>query len=183
MLALGQKILDFELKTGEISTIKLVQLSDAEAIRDMKDDHSSEDGPILESDKANLSDVMAWLEQSVSKIEKGEYLLCYAFLENRIIGECSIERKEGSSSHLGELGISTIKDFRKQGVGTALLRAAEILSKDVGIKTIILTTEDINSASQGLYKKLGYEYYGKLPNAYLRGKQYIGQVLMYKEIK
>lgn len=178
----GQGVLKFKLKSGRLAIIRVADLSDAEAIRDMKNEHLLEDGPIPKGKETELVPIQTWLEDSIKQIKDQKYILVYAWLGNKIIGECSIERQAGTSAHTGELGISTINDFRQQGVARALLKAVELCSKEFGIKIIKLTTEETNVAARGLYEKCGYDYYGKLPKAYFKDNKYIDQVLMFKEI-
>jgi GNAT superfamily N-acetyltransferase len=48
------------------------------------------------------------------------------------------------------------KDYRRQGIGTALLKNLELHAKNNGFKKILFKTNK-NSLAVELYKKLGYE--------------------------
>ena len=182
MINHGQNLSEFQLKSGETAIIRVAQLSDAEAINTMNIDHATEDGPVSESELSKVEDVTKWLAETLDKMQKGEYILCYAFLGNQIVGECSIERRIGKSYHLGDLGISTIKSYRQQGVATALLDAIEPLAKQCGIEKIVLDVKANNTSAINLYKKQGYIQHGLLLGGYKMDSQYIDQTLMYKEL-
>ncbi|MDN3956028.1 GNAT family N-acetyltransferase [Sporolactobacillus laevolacticus] len=58
-----------------------------------------------------------------------------------------------------ELSISVDKDYRGQGIGSALLREIEIKAKNFGYKSISLSV-DPNNPARRLYEKLCYTQVG-----------------------
>ncbi len=54
---------------------------------------------------------------------------------------------------------------RRLGVGSALVRAAEVLGRDLGCSYLIIGTHPGNAAAQAYYQRMGY---GPLPNTAVR---------------
>jgi GNAT superfamily N-acetyltransferase len=75
----------------------------------------------------------------------------------------------------GERGLDlhhlfVIETARRAGVGTALVRAAEDLGRDLGCGYLIIGTHPGNWAAQEYYQRLGY---GPMPNTAMRFTQRI----------
>jgi ribosomal protein S18 acetylase RimI-like enzyme len=49
------------------------------------------------------------------------------------------------------------------GVGTALLKEAELLAKRIHLESLVLSYFENNEAGKRLYEKCGYEYRGEVP--------------------
>lgn len=56
--------------------------------------------------------------------------------------------------------------YRRRGVATALMNAAEAASRDFGCTSITLEVRESNTAAAALYDSLGYESVGKRPGFY-----------------
>lgn len=59
------------------------------------------------------------------------------------------------------LGVCVRDSYKGRGVGTLLMRHAEMFCRELGKGGILLTTHEDNLKAQGLYKKVGYEVIGK----------------------
>lgn len=53
-------------------------------------------------------------------------------------------------------GVGVLSEFRRQGIGTSLMKAAEHECKKKGVRVISLEVIEGNNPAQGLYDKLGY---------------------------
>ncbi len=83
----------------------------------------------------------------------------------------------------GYIGINTVLDegyitniavfpeFRKMGVGAALLCHTEKFAKDTGLSFITLEVRESNIAAISLYKKFGFELSGQRKNFYVSPKE------------
>ena len=83
----------------------------------------------------------------------------------------------GLYPYLGLLGIHP--DSRGLGVGSFMLRQAEVLARESGAKRITLMVADFNRRAMGLYEHLGYREMGRCPGAVLPD---VAEVLMVKDI-
>jgi ribosomal protein S18 acetylase RimI-like enzyme len=71
-----------------------------------------------------------------------------------------------------ELSISVDRDYRGQGVGSALLKEVEIKAKGFGYKSISLSV-DPNNPARRLYEKLGYKKVGWYGTSWTMKKELI----------
>ena len=97
-----------------------------------------------------------------------------ALAGSRVIGWCDIQRSpRHSMAHSGVLGIGIVDGFRSQGLGAALMRAALLRARKVGLTRVELTVREDNRRAMGLYKKAGFAIEGRKRKAVLvDGKYY-----------
>jgi ribosomal-protein-alanine N-acetyltransferase len=65
--------------------------------------------------------------------------------------------------------IDVLPNYRRKGVGIALLRSVEREFKKVGVKVSYLEVREDNLAAMELYRKAGYVEVRRLENYYSRG--------------
>ena len=63
-------------------------------------------------------------------------------------------------SHAAELGISTLKEFWGQGIGSRLMEEMIAYAKENGITKINLRVRADNERAKALYRKFGFEKEG-----------------------
>jgi RimJ/RimL family protein N-acetyltransferase len=100
-----------------------------------------------------------------------------------IIGRLSVARDpHPASDHVADLGLMVAKDRRRQGVGRALMEAAERWAQEVGVRKLELHVFPHNTAAIALYETLGYEREGLRRAHYRRTGGFLDAILMAKEI-
>jgi RimJ/RimL family protein N-acetyltransferase len=73
-----------------------------------------------------------------------------------VVGWCDIVRgTKPTYRHSGVLGMGVVHDWRRRGVGAALVAAALAAAKERGMTRVELTVRVDNLAAVGLYEKLG----------------------------
>jgi len=72
-------------------------------------------------------------------------------------GSVSVGPETGRCQHVAELGIFVRRKFWGEGVGSALMREAIRLAKQLGIRQLVLDTTEGNERAIKLYKKFGFE--------------------------
>lgn len=73
------------------------------------------------------------------------------------VGSVSLGPETGRCQHIAELGIFVKRKFWGKGVGSALMREAIKLAKQLGIRKIVLDTTEGNERAIKLYKKFRFE--------------------------
>jgi RimJ/RimL family protein N-acetyltransferase len=114
--------------------------------------------------------------------ENSTYLVAEA--DDKIIGalnctgeNCPLSRE--MTQHCVEVGVSVRKDWRNQGVGTALMQAGLDWAHGVPvIKRLQLQVFVDNEHAIHIYEKLGFVVEGTRHNAFLRNGQFIDSILM-----
>ena len=90
---------------------------------------------------------------------KNDFLLI-ASLPDKIIGALDFYdvTNNDDSQPLAELGITILKDYQNQGIGTKLLLyAMDKARSDTDIKQIMLSVDSKNASAIHVYEKLGFE--------------------------
>lgn len=101
-----------------------------------------------------------------------------------IVGRLSITRDpHPASEHVADLGLMVRRGNRREGVGRALMLAAEQWARSVGVRKLELHVFPHNEPALGLYRRLGYQQEGFRHRHYRRGETFIDAVLMAKELE
>lgn len=110
----------------------------------------------------------------------------YWYIEDRgeIVGTCGIrENKYGSGGYeMDSDYIAVHKDYRRQGLGAKLLKAAEDFVRGQGGRYVHVLSCDIDSygPAREFYLNHGYRKVGEIPNYYVEGE---GRIDYFKEFK
>ncbi|ACP27432.1 putative acyl-CoA N-acyltransferase, GNAT family protein [Sinorhizobium fredii NGR234] len=100
-------------------------------------------------------------------------LIIVAELEGRIVGLAGLHRHKGRRQHAADLGMSVHDDYRRRGIGKALLEALiETADRWLGISRLELTVFTDNEAAIGLYRNAGFVTEGILKSYALRDGAY-----------
>jgi RimJ/RimL family protein N-acetyltransferase len=79
----------------------------------------------------------------------------------RLVGRLSLMRDPHPSSvHVADLGLMVASAYRRRGVGSALMQAAESWARRAGVSKLELHVFPHNAPAIALYEKLGYEREG-----------------------
>ena len=89
-----------------------------------------------------------------------------ALAGEQLVGWCDIiPIPRHAAAHVGVVGLGVLKDFRGQGIGPALLRAALEKARAKGLTRIELDVREDNRPAIALYERLGFEREGRKRNA------------------
>lgn len=118
-----------------------------------------------EADEVNITE-----EQEAAFIEKMNRpwnMLIIAFVDGEYAGNCSfdVQGESRRNAHRADFGIALFQKFTGIGLGRILMEKALNRAKELGYTQMELTVVSENERAQKLYKSLGFEEYGRLPNA------------------
>jgi RimJ/RimL family protein N-acetyltransferase len=100
-----------------------------------------------------------------------------------IVGRLSIARDaHPASEHVADLGLMVAREFRRRGIGMALMEEAERWARGLGVRKLELHVFPHNEAAIALYKRLGYEQEGFRRRHYRRRGELLDAILMAKEL-
>jgi RimJ/RimL family protein N-acetyltransferase len=104
--------------------------------------------------------------------------------DGAIVGRLSIARDlHPASEHVGDVGLMVARDYRRRGVGKALMEGAEEWARSVGIRKLELHVFPHNEPAIALYEGLGYEREGFRWRHYRRSSEFVDAILMAKELE
>ena len=99
--------------------------------------------------------------------------------EGRVIARLSLARDQHpASAHVADLGLMVAKEWRRRGVGQALLDAAVEWARAAGIRKLELHVFPWNEPAIRLYEGFGFVQEGYRRGHYVRGDEYADAILM-----
>lgn len=84
------------------------------------------------------------------------HLLALAKVDQQVVGWCRLFPVDASPSKVVDLGIGVIKHYRRQGIGSAMIRYAIHWTKARPAFEIILTTHRENLPAMRLFETVGF---------------------------
>jgi RimJ/RimL family protein N-acetyltransferase len=103
--------------------------------------------------------------------------------DGALVGRLSIGRDpHPASTHVADVGLMVALDARRQGVGTALMRAAVDWARETGVHKLELHVFPWNEAAIALYEAFGFEREGYRKRHYRRGGEFVDAILMAYEL-
>ena len=104
--------------------------------------------------------------------------------DGTLVGRLSVGRDpHPASTHVADVGLMVAVDARRQGVGTALLRAAVDWAREAGVRKLELHVFPWNEAAIALYDAFGFEREGFRKRHYRRGGELVDAILMAYELE
>jgi RimJ/RimL family protein N-acetyltransferase len=173
----------FAAKSGNTFTIRTAKPEDAGAmLAYIRAVAAETEFFVLEPDEFPETEELerAWVQEHLDHPGKVNLL---AEAAGTIIGNLGFESgPHRRIAHQGVLGIAVMKDWRGQGVGTALLESLVQWAADNPlIERISLDVFATNDVAIRLYKRLGFVEAGLKPREIKRGPgQYVDTVSMYR---
>ena len=169
------------LKDGRELTIRRMEKADApELIKYMKLVLGESDN-LLSSPEG-----FTWtVEQEEEYIEnaggKEASALFAGLVDGRIIS-CSgiLALDKERVAHLGEVGLSVLKEFWGLGVGTCMLEEIIRFARETGkLEVLFLGTKAENARAIELYKKFGFCEFGRFPGFFKVRGEYFDEIEMF----
>ena len=109
-----------------------------------------------------LEETAAWVRAG---LERG-FPHLVALVEDRVVGWCDISQvPRPVHAHCGVLGIGLLAEYRRKGIGMALMLAALGKAREMGLTRVELTVRERNTNATALYESLGFRHEGRKRNA------------------
>ena len=114
-------------------------------------------------------------------IESGRSVVIIAEADGKAVGMANARKRGGRLRHTAGLGVFVRRTYRSQGIGSEMMMELETQAKNMGVEVLYLEVYSISPAV-GLYSRLGYVEYGKLPDGIKYRREYVDMISMYKRI-
>lgn len=138
---------------------------------------------ILLNVEQTLEEEQEYLTKYFKKAQEGDVIKIFAIADNKIIGITDMRRQPFKQRHIGLFGISVCLSYR--GVGLGKILANEVLTQaktELKLRMAVLTVFVKNVPAIPLYKKLGFQEYGMLPDGLFHDGAYENEIFMYKNL-
>jgi RimJ/RimL family protein N-acetyltransferase len=102
-----------------------------------------------------------------------------AAADGEVVGRLSVARDtHPASAHVADLGLMVAEQWRRRGVGRALLEQAVEWARGADVRKLELHVFPHNEAAIALYEGFGFRREGYRREHYLRGGEYVDAILM-----
>lgn len=97
--------------------------------------------------------------------ESSSNLMLLGFLDGKHVGNCSFfGNVQSRYQHRANMAIALYKKYTGMGIGTVMLNKLIGAAKEAGLEQMELEVVADNEKAIGLYRKMGFEVYGKFPS-------------------
>ena len=133
--------------------------------------------------KVTREEEAEWLAQTLVEIEGGEVINTIAEIGGKIIanGEVTRGRYKETRRH-GHMGLTTISEYRGQGIGRRIIETLVRESRRAGLRTLEAEFLAQNETARRAYEKAGFKQAGIIPHKVFRGGKYFDGLIMSKEL-
>ncbi|QDS32663.1 GNAT family N-acetyltransferase [Brevibacillus brevis] len=158
-----------KLKSGQSVIIRLAELADAEALVAFIHRVSGETDNLSFGSQEWTVTPDEQKENIKRCLEAHNQLCLIAEVDGRVVGNLTFRGGIRSrTQHVGEFGISVLKEFWGSGVGRLLLESLlEWAKRSKVIRKINLKVRSDNDSAIRLYKKLGFKEFGTLTREFM----------------
>ena len=173
------------LKTGEECLLRGAGLEDTEAVIDLfRTTHAETDFLLSYPDEDDMTEESErnFLSCRAASDNAIEIL---AFLDGKAVGQAGISPigSKAKIRHRAEFGIAVRKEYWGRGIGRELMKSCIECAKAAGYRQMELEVIAGNRKAENLYRKFGFEEYGRNPRGFLtRDGEWQEQIMMRLEI-
>jgi putative acetyltransferase len=98
----------------------------------------------------------------------------------RVVGEITVRciSSRRTLEHVASLGMSVHSEFRRRGIGRALLEAGIAWAKDIGITRLELAVFADNAPAIALYEAMDFQHEGRRRHFVRFGESYLDDLVM-----
>ncbi len=126
-------------------------------------------GVSLFPQRPTLGEEAEWFARLYRRVQEGVAVASVAEEQGRAVGLCNVERKtHAEGQHIGVLGILVAREWRRKGIGRALLEHTIVRCRG-RFEFLELAVFASNTHARTLYQSLGFRPWGVEPQAILRG--------------
>ena len=80
--------------------------------------------------------------------------------------------------HVASLGMAVAREWRRRGVGTALMAEAILWAKEMGVEKLALSVYPHNEPALALYRRFGFQEEGRLTGHSRKSMGYVDEIVM-----
>lgn len=182
-MKLGKIIRKFKSKKGNEVVIRTLQTEDLENLLKFANDLVAEDTFVmLSGSKLTQAEEQKYLKDSIEKIKQDKKIHLIALVNGVFAGSAEVRRQERRKSHVGEIGIALIPEYRGEGIGTELLETLVDEAKQLKLRLVYMHCFETNTRALHVYEKIGFKKSGIVPGMLSYRNNFIGEVTLYKQV-
>jgi GNAT superfamily N-acetyltransferase len=113
-----------------------------------------EETQYFRSNIANTQVVAAWAE----KPDYSSIFPLVAVVGDRIVGNSTLHLGKGYTRHIAQIRIFLLKEYRRHGIGTTMIRAQVEIARKLGLNQLIAEVVESQPQVIHAFERLGFEH-------------------------
>lgn len=178
--------MEIKLKNGEILTITLPMLDDAQELADFANAVRCESRFVTMGEEDEICTRASQERRIQSVLNDDKYFIFLAKLNGRLVGSSTFGAVSSKVrlAHRCDMGISVLRKYWGLGIASEIMKVIIEKAKEVGFEQIELDVVEENAPARHLYKKFGFYETGYIKHGmkYANGT-YARLILMQKDLK
>jgi putative acetyltransferase len=151
------------LADGTRVLLRPLTREDREALIALFEPVGPDDYKLMRNDVRNKEIVGAW----VDNLDYKRVLPLVAVVSNRIVGDATLHFRTGPGRHIADVRIFLSKEFRRRGLGTAMLRALIDIARKCGLQQLVAEVVADQVKVINAFKNLGFEQRALYPDYFM----------------
>ena len=141
------------LSDGTRVLLRPLTAEDKNALIAMFEPTSADDLRSMRNDVRNREMIGKWAED----VDYKKVFPLLAVVNDRIVGDASLHFRSGPSRHIADVRIFLTKEFRRRGLGSAMLRAVIDAARKAGLQQIVAEIVADQAKVVSAFQQLGFE--------------------------
>lgn len=160
------------LKNGKTALLRNGEAADGDAVFNVFNQTHAETDFLLTYPDENSFDPEREASFLQGKTDSPNEIEILAIIDDKIVGTAGISEigTKVKIRHRAEFGVSVLREYWGLGIGKALTKACIQCAKDAGYTQLELNVVAENTKAISIYKKLGFEEFGRNPKGFLSRK-------------
>jgi L-amino acid N-acyltransferase YncA len=117
----------------------------------------------MRSDIRDSEVIASW----VADLDYRKVLPLVAVVNDRIVGDATLHFRTGPARHLADVRIFLSKEFRRRGLGAAMLRALVDIARKCGLQQLIAEIVASQDKIIAAFEQLGFELRTTFPDYFM----------------
>ncbi len=151
------------LQDGKRVLLRPLTPDDKNALIALFEPIAGADASFMRNDVRNREVVASW----VDKIDYKTILPLVAVVNDRIVGDATLHFRSGPGRHIADVRIFLSKEFRRCGLGSAMLRALIDVARKCGLQQLVAEIVADQVKVINAFKQLGFELRATYPDYFM----------------
>jgi L-amino acid N-acyltransferase YncA len=151
------------LQDGKRVLLRPLTPDDKNALIALFEPIGADDANFMRNEVRNREVVASWVE----KIDYKNILPLVAVVNDRIVGDATLHFRSGPGRHIADVRIFLSKEFRRCGLGSAMLRALIEVARKSGLQQLVAEIVADQVKVINAFKQLGFELRATYPDYFM----------------
>jgi L-amino acid N-acyltransferase YncA len=151
------------LADGTRALMRPLTPDDKNALVAMFEPIGPDDFKLMRNDVRDRELVTSWAEN----VDYKKVLPLVAVVNDRIVGDATLHFRSGPGRHIADVRIFLSKEFRRRGLGNAMLRAIIDVARKCGLQQLVAEIVADQVKVINAFKQLGFEMRATYPDYFM----------------